>query len=49
MLANCHVIVIFLVYDRFREIQKMDSRCMISKNYIFINNNLLYYKNWKQN
>ena len=49
MLEKCDVIVIFPIYGHFRAIQKLDSRCMICKTYIFINSNLLSNKNWKQN
>ena len=49
MLANCDVIVIFLIYGQFGAIGKPDSRCIVCKTYIFINSNFLSYKNWKQN
>ena len=45
MSANCDVIVIFLIYDQFGAIRKPDSGCKICKTYIFINSNLLSYKN----
>ena len=48
MLENCDVIVIFLIFVRFGAIQKPDSWCIVCKIYIFINSNLLSYKNWKQ-
>ena len=44
MLANCDVIVIFLIYDQFGAIRKPDYARMICKAYIFINSNLLSYK-----
>ena len=45
MLANCDVSALFLIYGESAAIQKPDSGCMIYKTYIFINNNLLSYKN----
>ena len=48
MLENCDVIVIFLIFVRFGAIQKPDSWRIVCKIYIFINSNLLSYKNWKQ-
>ena len=47
MSANCNVIVIFPIYGQFGAIRKPDSRPIVCKTYIFINNNLLSYKNWK--
>ena len=44
MSANCDVIVIFPIYGQFPTIQKPDSRRMVYKTYIFINNNLLSWK-----
>ena len=49
MSANWDIIVIFLIYGQFGAIWKSDSGCIICKFYIFINSNLLSYKNWKQN
>ena len=49
MSSNCDVIVIFSIYNQFGAIQKPDSGGMVCKIYIFINSNLLSYKNWKQN
>ena len=49
MSANCDVIVIFPIYGQFGAKQKPDSAWMIRNTYIFINSNLLSYKNWKQN
>ena len=49
MPANCDVIVLFLVYGQFAAIRKQDSGYMIHKIYIFMDKNLLSYKNWKQN
>ena len=45
MSANCDVIVIFTIYGQFRAIRKVDSRYIVCKTYIFINSNLLSYKN----
>ena len=49
MSQNCDAIVIFPIYGQFGEIRKPDSRRIIRKTYVFINSNLLYYKNLKQN
>ena len=48
MLANCDVIVIFMIYGKFWATRNPDSRHIVCKTYIFINGNLLFYKNWKQ-
>ena len=48
MLVNFDVIAIFSIYDQFGEIQKPDSGHTVCTIYIFINSNLLSYKNWKQ-
>ena len=45
MLASCNVIVIFLIYGQFGAIQKPDSGRLACGTYIFINSNLLSYKN----
>ena len=45
MSANCDIIIIFLIYDLFGAIRKPDSRRVVCKTYIFINGNLLSYKN----
>ena len=47
MSANCDV-VIFLIYDQLGAIKKPGSGRIACKTYIFINSNLLSYKNWKQ-
>ena len=39
------VIIIFLIYDQFGAIQKLNSRRIVYKTYIFINSDLLSYKN----
>ena len=49
MLENCDVIVIFPIYGQFGAIRKPDSGRIVCKTYVFINSNLLFYKNWKQN
>ena len=43
------VITIFLIYGQFKAILKPNSQYIAGKTYIFINSNLLSYKNWKQN
>ena len=45
MSENCDVIVIFPIYGQFRTIQKPDSGRTVRKTYIYINSNLLSYKN----
>ena len=45
MSAICDVIVIFLIYGHFGAIWKPDSRRIVCRTYIFINSNLLSYKN----
>ena len=49
MPSNCDVIVFFLIYGQFAAIRRPESGRMVYKTYIFINNNLLSYKNCKQN
>ena len=49
MSANCDVIIIFPIYGQFGAIRKPDSGRIVCKTYIFINSNVLSYKNWKQN
>ena len=49
MVVNCDVMVFFPLYGQFAAIRKPDSGRMIYKTYVFINNNLLSYKTWKQN
>ena len=48
-LANCDVIVTFPIYGQSGVLRKPDSGYILSKTYIFISNNFLSYKNWKQN
>ena len=45
MSANYDVTAIFLIHGQFGAIRKPDSRRIVYKTYIFINNNLLSYKN----
>ena len=49
MSANCDVIVNFSIYGQFGATRKLDSGRIVCKTYIFIESNLLSYKNWKQN
>ena len=48
MLAYCDVNVFLQIYGLFAAIRKPDSGGKVYKTYIFINNNLLSYENWKQ-
>ena len=43
--ADCGVIVIFPIYGQFGAIRKPNSGRMVCKTYIFINSNLISYKN----
>ena len=45
MSENCNVIVIFSIYGQFGAIRKQDPGHRVCKIYVFINNNLLSYKN----
>ena len=45
MPANCDAILFFPVYDQFGAIRKPDSGRIVCKTYLFINSNLLSYKN----
>ena len=45
MSANCDIIVIFPISGQFEAIRKPDSGRMVCKTNIFINSNLLSYKN----
>ena len=49
MPANCDTIFFFPIYGQVAAIRKPGSRRINYKIYIFINSNLLSYKNWKQN
>ena len=45
----CGVIAIFWIYGQSGAVRKPDSGRIVYKTYILIKNNLLSYKNWKQN
>ena len=45
MPEKCDVVVIFLIYGQFGETRKPDSGRIVCKTYIFIDSNLLFYKN----
>ena len=45
ILENCDVIVIFPIYSQFKAFRKPDSGRIVFKTYVFINTNLLSYKN----
>ena len=45
MSENCDVIAIFPISGQFGAIWKPDSRRIVCKTYIFINSNLLSFKN----
>ena len=45
MWTDFDVIVIFTIYGQFGPYWKPDSECIVCKTYIFINSNLLSYKN----
>ena len=47
MSSNCDVIVIFPYYGQFGAIRKSDFGRIVCKTYIFINSNIVSYKNWK--
>ena len=49
VLANFDVIVSFLIYGQCGAILELDSRRIVFKTSVFINSNLLAYKNRKQN
>ena len=49
MSENSDVIVFFPIYGQFAGFWKQDSRIMVYKIYIFINNKLVSYKTCKQN
>ena len=49
MSANCDIIVSFPIYGQFGAIRKPDVGCIACKSFIFVNNNFLFYKNYKQN
>ena len=43
--TNYDVIVTFPIYDQLEAIQKLNSGLLVCKTYIFINSNLISYKN----
>ena len=45
MSENCDVNIIFPIHDQFGVIQKPDSGHIVCKTYVFINSNLVSYKN----
>ena len=45
MSGNCDVIIIFAIYGQFGAIRKADSGRLVYKTKIFIQSNLLSYKN----
>ena len=45
MSANSDFLVLFPTYGQFGAMRKSDSRPIVCKDYIFINSNLLSYKN----
>ena len=45
MSENCDVIAIFPIYGQLGAIRKLDSGRIVCKIYVFINSNLLSYKN----
>ena len=47
MSEYCDVIAIFPVYGQFGAIRKLDSRCIVCKTYIFINNSLFILQKLK--
>ena len=49
MSGNCDVIFIFRIFDQFGAVRRPDSRDRVFQSYVFSNNNLFSYKNWKQN
>ena len=49
MSTNCDVIVIFPIFSQFGAILKLNSIRIVCETYIFIKNNLLPSKIWKQN
>ena len=45
MSKNCDITAIFPIHGQFGAICKPRSRCLVCKTYIFINSNVLSYKN----
>ena len=44
MSESCDVIVIFLIFGQFGAVRRPDSGHRVCKSYVFINSNLLSYK-----
>ena len=49
MSENCDAIVIFWIFGQFGAFRRTDSEHRVCKSYLFINSNILSYKNCKQN
>ena len=49
MSTDFDAMVIFLISGLFGATRKPDSGRVVCKTYIFVNSNLLCYKNWKHN
>ena len=49
MWVSFDVIFFFPIYIKFAAMLDPVFGCMVYKTYIFINSNLSFYKNWKQN
>ena len=49
MSKNCDAIVIFKIYGQLGAIRNPGSGLIVRKTFVFLNSNLLPYKNWKQN
>ena len=47
MSKNCDAISVFAIYGQFGAVRKPDFKCIVWKINIFINRNILSYKNWK--
>ena len=47
MSKNCDAISVFAIYGQFGAVLKPDFKCIVWKINIFINRNILSYKNWK--
>ena len=45
MSENCDIFVIFPIFGQFGAIWKPDFGCMVCKTYVFINSDLIFYKN----
>ena len=49
MSVNYDAVAILPIYEKFGAIRKPDSERMVCNSFIFINSNLLSYKNWNEN